>query len=96
MPNIHPDDDGMAEWVPPPGKAAVWDDNPDIPPPTLFQHRQYRDYDQYPNGVSDGAAYWAESRIFGGVVLFDRRDPEVIVEAEVKDLLHSWAKCSSS
>jgi hypothetical protein len=27
---------------------------------------------QYPNGVADVAAYWAEDRIFGGVVLFGR------------------------
>ncbi|KAI1020993.1 hypothetical protein LB503_009995 [Fusarium chuoi] len=28
--------------------------------------------DQYPNGAADTAGYWAEARIFGGVVVFDR------------------------
>ncbi|KPM43020.1 hypothetical protein AK830_g3543 [Neonectria ditissima] len=42
-------------------------------PPTLFWHPWYHDYDQYPEGVADGVGYWAEARIFGGVVLFDRR-----------------------
>lgn len=28
--------------------------------------------EQYPNGVADVAAYWAEDRIFGGVILFGR------------------------
>ncbi|KAI8228095.1 Aryl-alcohol dehydrogenase [Colletotrichum sp. SAR 10_86] len=31
---------------------------------------------KYPEGIADMVGYWAESRIFGGVVLFDRRSPE--------------------
>lgn len=42
-------------------------------PPTFFRHPWYQDYDQYPDGVADGVGYWAETRILGGVVLFDRR-----------------------
>jgi hypothetical protein len=41
------------------------------------------DYDQYPDGLADVAGYWAEDRIFGGVVLFDRGDSGY----EVCDLL---------
>lgn len=32
----------------------------------------FDDPDQYPDGLADVAAYWAEDRIFGGVVLFGR------------------------
>jgi len=49
--------------------------SPDRPPPTLFRHEWYSDYDQYPNGVADMVRYRAEARILGGVVLFDRRKP---------------------
>lgn len=41
--------------------------------PTLFIHSQYKDIEQYPDGVADAVGYWAEAQIFGGVVLFDRR-----------------------
>lgn len=43
--------------------------------PTLFLHRNYQDFKQYPNEVADIVGYWAEAQIFGGVVLFDRRKP---------------------
>ena len=49
---------------------------PDGPLPTLFRHRWYVNYDQYPESVADMAGYWAEARILGGVVLFDRRQPD--------------------
>ncbi|KFY33973.1 hypothetical protein V494_07154 [Pseudogymnoascus sp. VKM F-4513 (FW-928)] len=68
--------DGIASWKLPKENTMFWRRNPDGPPPTLFQHRLYRDYDQYPEGVADGVGYWAEARILGGVVLFDRREPE--------------------
>ncbi|KAJ4145131.1 hypothetical protein LMH87_003990 [Akanthomyces muscarius] len=44
------------------------------PPPhgSLFFHRGYKDHEQYPFRKADMAGYWAEDRIFGGVVLFDR------------------------
>jgi hypothetical protein len=29
-------------------------------------------FDQYPNGFAVVAGYWAEAKIFGGVVVFDR------------------------
>lgn len=45
----------------------------DIDDPDFFIHNQYKDTDQYPDGVADAVGYWAEAQIFGGVILFDRR-----------------------
>ncbi|KAK4247304.1 hypothetical protein C7999DRAFT_14649 [Corynascus novoguineensis] len=42
------------------------------PPLTLFCHYEYMDHQQYPYGLGDVAGYWAEDRILGGVVVFDR------------------------
>lgn len=41
--------------------------------PTFLLHSQYKDIDQYPDGVADAVGYWAEAQMFGGVILFDRR-----------------------
>lgn len=48
-----------------------------VPPrPTLFNHPYYIDLDIYPEGLADIVGYWAEDRIVGGIVLFDRKaDP---------------------
>ncbi|RGP78981.1 hypothetical protein FLONG3_2887 [Fusarium longipes] len=46
------------------------------PPPTAFCHRAYRYLEQYPRGLANVAGYWAESKIFGGVVVFDRGETE--------------------
>ncbi|POS75105.1 hypothetical protein DHEL01_v206505 [Diaporthe helianthi] len=48
-----------------------------VPPrPTLFNHPYYVDLDIYPEGLADIVGYWAEDRIIGGIVLFDRKaDP---------------------
>ncbi|KAG6018355.1 hypothetical protein E4U43_002754 [Claviceps pusilla] len=44
-----------------------------LPPyPTLFTFPSYSWHEQYPNGVADAAAYWAEDKLFGGVLLFNR------------------------
>lgn len=50
-----------------------------LEPPAPFYHDEYYIHEQYPRGVSDMVGYWAETMIFGGVVLFDRSDsdPEV-------------------
>jgi hypothetical protein len=40
--------------------------------PAVFYHGSYVAFDQYPNGIADVAGYWAEAKIFGGVVVFDR------------------------
>jgi len=47
------------------------------PPPTVFSHDCYRSFEQYPNGVADMVGYWAEFRLFGGVVVFDRGEDEM-------------------
>lgn len=47
--------------------------------PTAFCHAFYTAVEQYPNGVADVVAYWAEAKIFGGVVLFDRGESETEV-----------------
>lgn len=36
----------------------------------------YTKSEQYPKGVADVVGYWAETHIFGGVVVFDRGDLE--------------------
>ncbi|KAL2754229.1 hypothetical protein ACRALDRAFT_1063132 [Sodiomyces alcalophilus JCM 7366] len=45
-------------------------------PPIAFSHGSYNAFDQYPNGIADVAGYWAEAKIFGGVVVFDRGETE--------------------
>jgi hypothetical protein len=57
-------------------------------PPTLFFHQWYTDYELYPNGVADAVGFWAEARILGGVVLFDRRDPKTYPDANVRSNFH--------
>lgn len=52
-------------------------------PPALFWHPWYQAYERYPDGVADMVGYWAESRIFGGVVLFDRRKPGSAPDVDV-------------
>ncbi|SPN99222.1 uncharacterized protein DNG_02259 [Cephalotrichum gorgonifer] len=42
------------------------------PPPAVFSHASYRDFDQHPEGIADMVGYWVEGQIFGGVVVFDR------------------------
>jgi hypothetical protein len=41
--------------------------------PTPFTIPSYSDPEQYPEGVAALPGYWAEDRIFGGVVLFQRQ-----------------------
>lgn len=50
-------------------------------PPTPFYANWYMNSDKYHNGLADVVGYWAELRIFGGVVLFDRG----VTEDEVSD-----------
>ena len=37
-----------------------------------FYHTEYEEYENYPFGLLDVVGYWAEDRLFGGVLLFDR------------------------
>jgi hypothetical protein len=61
-------------WEPPKDShwRTWWKFNPNGPPATLFRHNWYINAENYPEGAADMAGYWAESRIIGGVVLFDR------------------------
>ncbi|KAH6618319.1 hypothetical protein B0J18DRAFT_276029 [Chaetomium sp. MPI-SDFR-AT-0129] len=69
--------DGIANWAAPKSDEMYWRWYPDGPLPSLFRHPWYPNYKQYPRGAADMVGYWAESRIFGGVMLFDRRNPDV-------------------
>ena len=75
--SLHKDDE-ISSWAPPKDDDPdfFWSTFPNGPPPTLFLHRSYRAYDQYPDGAADAVGYWAEGRILGGVALFDKRDPD--------------------
>jgi hypothetical protein len=65
-------------WSYPPGATEpVPTPYPEPPPPTVFRHSFYRYFDQYPKGIADMVGYWAEARLFGGVVLFDRGKDEI-------------------
>ena len=39
---------------------------------TEFYHLSYVLFDKYPFGLLNVVGYWAETQIFGGVLLFDR------------------------
>ena len=39
-----------------------------------FFHDDYRQLEKYPSGLLNVVGYWAETQLFGGVVLFDRGD----------------------
>lgn len=68
--------DGIVNWAPPVTDEFYWARHPNGPLPTLFHHPWYVDHEQYPHGVADIVGYWADGRIFGGVVLSDRRVSE--------------------
>ncbi|KAL4731608.1 hypothetical protein ACLX1H_000583 [Fusarium chlamydosporum] len=73
----------IARWVDEPRDMSKWESYRD---PTPFCHMAYTDVDQYPNGAADTAGYWAEAKIFGGVLVFDRGETEL----ECKELyLHA-------
>lgn len=65
--------DGVTDWAPPKSDTLYWRYFPDGPLPTLLIHPWYINYNQYPEGAADLVGYWAEGRILGGVVSFDRR-----------------------
>ncbi|KAI1505917.1 hypothetical protein F5X99DRAFT_175152 [Biscogniauxia marginata] len=47
-----------------------------LPPATTFFHWHYQASHQYPHGIADVVGYWAEAKIFGSVVVFDRGESE--------------------
>ena len=51
------------------------------PPPAAFFHEYYTESERYPHGLGDVAGYWAEGKIFGGVVVFDRGESDSEVRA---------------
>lgn len=55
----------FATWEAPKSDVVFYKYYPDGKLPSLFFHKQYRDYDQYPDGVADIVGYWAEARILG-------------------------------
>ncbi|KAI6758791.1 hypothetical protein HG530_011031 [Fusarium avenaceum] len=59
-----------------------------FPSPIAFSSRSYRAFKQYPMGLADIAGYWAESKIFGGVVVFDRGETET-------EILIVFVQCKS-
>lgn len=54
--------------------------------PTPFCLSQYSDPAQYPEGVAELPGYWAEDRIFGGVVLFGRGESGAEVSPKVSSI----------
>ncbi|KID84609.1 hypothetical protein MGU_08129 [Metarhizium guizhouense ARSEF 977] len=63
---VEPDE--TCEWMP-----GRWVTHKALPAfASIFSHAGYIYHENYPNGVADMAGYWAEDRIFGGVILFDR------------------------
>ncbi|KAK3377538.1 hypothetical protein B0H63DRAFT_502279 [Podospora didyma] len=70
-------DDGIVSWIPPKYYDSWSRLHPDAGPrPTRFVHEWFTNYPHYPKGVADMVGYWAEARILGGVVTFDRQSPE--------------------
>ena len=79
-------DDPLLSWRPTEEDLEYY---PGPFPSTLFLHPWYKDYDQYPEGVADGVGYWAERRILGGVVLFDRHSTANGQDTDVSTHLNS-------
>ncbi|KAF4438872.1 hypothetical protein F53441_12693 [Fusarium austroafricanum] len=77
-------EEGIIEWAPPKSASLYWGYCPEGPLPTMFYHPWYKSYERYPHGIADMVGYWAEARIIGGVVLFDRRQqiPGFIVDPD--------------
>ncbi|CAK7207067.1 hypothetical protein SEUCBS139899_009875 [Sporothrix eucalyptigena] len=48
-----------------------------VPPQTYSYNHFYGWWEQYPDGVADVVAYWAETRIFGGVLNFDHGESDL-------------------
>ncbi|KAK7425893.1 hypothetical protein QQZ08_007607 [Neonectria magnoliae] len=63
------------DWLDIENQAAS-DDLSYCPPAAAFFHKAYQCAEQYPRGLADVAGYWAEGKIFGGVVVFDRGKTE--------------------
>lgn len=51
--------------------------------PTWLFHNDYLDLDIYPMGIADAVAYWAETHLFGGVVVFDHGESDTEVHSSI-------------
>ncbi|KAI5776262.1 hypothetical protein EDC01DRAFT_636897 [Geopyxis carbonaria] len=52
--------------------ATLWREfHPDVTPPQEFTNEVYTAWERYPAGHAALVGYWAETRVFGGVVAFD-------------------------
>lgn len=67
-------------------------------PPAAFFHSSYVSLEQYPQGLGDVAGYWAEGKIFGGVIVFDRGESELEVGCATLIIRghHDYTKTSDS
>ncbi|KAK2879303.1 hypothetical protein FQN49_000999 [Arthroderma sp. PD_2] len=54
--------------LPPPPPPPKW--------PTRLRHEEYAEYERNPLGIAGMVGYWAELKLFGGIVLFDRGESE--------------------
>ncbi|KAI1295116.1 hypothetical protein F5Y03DRAFT_399373 [Xylaria venustula] len=72
--SLHENDEYMVNWKEE-DENRIGIGSETTMPPTLFRHLYYDDYEQYPDGIADRLGYWAENRLFGGVILSDRRAP---------------------
>ena len=84
----------ITDWTAPAENELWWQNNPDGAPPTLLSHSKYLNHQEYPSGVADVVGYWAEGRIFGGVVLFDRgfvKSDVVFLHPDRKDSCQIYA-----
>ncbi|KAI1327187.1 hypothetical protein F5Y16DRAFT_410527 [Xylariaceae sp. FL0255] len=55
---------------------------------TAFYYDRYQDHEQCPRALPDVVGYWAEAKIFGGVVLSDCRESETEYKAVWLDPNH--------
>lgn len=65
--------DAVTAWQPS-LSGSDWDPTWIRPDATLFMHFCYDAVGQYPEGLADAVGYWAENRVLGGVVIFDRSE----------------------
>ncbi|KAK4442731.1 hypothetical protein QBC34DRAFT_363206 [Podospora aff. communis PSN243] len=82
------DVDAVVQWVDPLPADYTGPVLENTLPPTVFYHSLYTAADVYPEGISDMVGYWAEDRIFGGVVVFDRRAEEADATRPTNVYLH--------
>ena len=66
-------------------KKHDWSQYPHCPP-NLY-HKMYLNFSSYPTGISDVVGYWAETQIFGGVVLFEHEKSQTHSKVNVSLLV---------